>query len=137
VSGDLATALFVLAAYGTLAFPLVLGVVAWRTAPGKRVRRSLAITAGWIGLCVVAGVGRLRSDDAYYSPQHVSHWAHATAGERRAIVVLLLVAAAAAVGALAASRRERTHPAGAVAAITVAWLIDVLMLAYSVSLGLH
>jgi len=135
--GDLATGLFVLAVYGSLAFPVALGVVAWRTAPETRARRSLAITAAWIGLCVVAGVGRLSSDDAYYSPKHVTDWAYATADERRAIVLFLLAAGAAAVVALAVSRREQIRPVVAVALISVSWLIDVLMLAYSVSLGLH
>jgi hypothetical protein len=41
---------------------------------------------------VVAGAGRLSSDDGYYSPTTVTYWAHASADERRAIVLFLLAA---------------------------------------------
>ncbi len=55
------------------------------------------------------------------------------------MVLLLLVAgsAAAVALALAASRRSEVGSFVAVVLIGVAWLIDVAMLAYSVSLGLH
>ena len=132
-----ARGIFASAISGTLALPVALGVVAWRMQPGKRARRMLALAGGWIAVCVLAAVVRLATDDAYYQPQHVTYWSQTSSGERRVIVGLLVAAAVAATSALALSRSTRPSRSAAVAVIAVAWLVDVVMLADAVLLGLH
>jgi len=132
-----ATVLFALAAYGTVAFPFVTAVVLSRTPPGLRRRRALLAAAWWSAFCVVAAVGRLPTDDRYYSPNHVTYWSHMSDGERLTMVVLLVVVASIAIAALLAARRARPVPATALLLTAAAWLADVIMLVYSVGLGLH
>ena len=132
-----ATVLFALAAYGTVAFPFVTAVVLWRTPPGLRRRRALLAAAWWSAFCVVAAVGRLPTDDGYYSPNHVTYWSHTSDGERLTMVVLLVVAASIAIAALLAARRAPPVPATALLLTAAAWLADVIMLVYAVGLGLH
>jgi len=100
---SLARWLFVLAIYGTLLMPVVLPAIAASAPRGARGRRLLAFAGGWIALCTVAGVVRLVTDDSYYSPDHVTFWAHTTDAAHHAIV-LLLAATAAASAALFAFR---------------------------------
>jgi len=76
---DIAIWLFAAAVYGTLAFPFVLGVAAWRAPAGRRRRRALVVTGWWVAFCVVAGVGRLFTNDGYYSPDHITYWEHPAA----------------------------------------------------------
>jgi len=134
---DIAIWLFAAAVYGTLAFPFVLGVAAWRAPAGRRRRRALVVTGWWVAFCVVAGVGRLLTDDGYYSPDHITYWEHSSDGVRRGAVLLLLAAGAAAAIALAAARRKSTGLVTAAAVVGVAWSIDVAMLVWAVGLGVH
>ena len=134
---DIAIWLFAGAVYGTLAFPFVLGVAAWRAPAGRRRRRALVVTGWWVAFCVVAGVGRLFTDDGYYSPDHITYWEHSSDGVRRGAVLLLLAAGAAAAIALAAARRRSTGLVTAAAVVGVTWTIDVAMLVWAVGLGVH
>jgi hypothetical protein len=132
-----ATVLFALAAYGTLAFPVVIAGVLWRTPPGGRGHRALLAAGWWSAFCAAAAAGRLATEDGYYSPNHVTYWSHMSDGERLTMVVLLGVAASLALTALLAARRARRGPATALLLTAAAWLADVIMLVYSVGLGLH
>jgi hypothetical protein len=51
---DIAIWLFAGAVYGTLAFPFVLGVAAWRAPAGRRRRRALVV--GLVTAAAVVGV---------------------------------------------------------------------------------
>jgi len=134
---DIATWLFAAAVYGTLAFPFVLGVAAWRAPAGKRRRRALTIAGWWVAFCVVAGVARLFTHGGYYSPDHITYWEHSSDGVRQVAVLLLLAAGSAAAVALAAGRRTSTGLVTAAAVVGVAWTIDVVMLVWAVGLGVH
>jgi len=134
---DIAIWLFAGAVYGTLAFPFVLGVVAWRAPAGRRRRRALTIAGWWVAFCVVAGVMRLFTNDGYYSPDHITYWEHSSDGVRQVAVLLLIAAGSAAAVALAAARRESTGLAAAAAVVGVTWTIDVAMLVWAVGLGVH
>ena len=133
---DVADWMFLIAALGTLAFPLVMGMTVWVAPPGRRARRLLLGTGAWVAFCAVATVARLVTEDAYYLPQHITHWAHADPDTRRTMVAWIVTAAAAAVAALVLSRL-RPSPSTAAAVGVAAWLVCVPMLAYSISLGLH
>jgi hypothetical protein len=133
---DVADWMFLIAGLGTLAFPLVMAIALWVAPPGRRARRLLLGTGAWAAFCAVATVARLVTEDAYYLPQHITHWAHADPDTRRTMVAWIVTAAAAAVAALVLSRlRPSTATAAAVG--VAAWLVCVPMLAYSISLGLH
>src|SRR6476659_9381364 len=114
---DIAIWLFAGAVYGTLAFPFVLGVVAWRAPAGRR--------------------GRLVTNDGYYSPDHITYWEHSSDGVREVAVLLLIAAGSAAAVALTAARRKSTGLAAAAAVVGVTWTIDVAMLVWAVGLGVH
>jgi hypothetical protein len=133
----IATVLFALGAYGTVAFPFAIAAVLWRTSPGMRGRRALLAAGCWSAFCVVAAAGRLATDDGYYSPNHVTYWSHMSDDERLTMVVLLVVAATMALAALVAARRRRPLPATALLLAGAAWPADVIVLVYSVGLGLH
>ena len=103
-----------------------------------RPLRSCKSGAGWwVAFCVVAGVGRLFTNDGYYSPDHITYWEHSSDGVRRGAVLLLLAAGAAAAIALAAARRRPTGLVTAAAVVGIAWSIDVAMLVWAVGLGVH
>ena len=133
---DIADWMFLIAVWGTLAFPLLMGLAVWVATPGRRARRLLLGTGAWVAFCAVATVARLVTDDAYYLPQHLTHWAHSDPDTRRTMVAWIVTAAGAAVAALVLSRL-RPSPATAAAVGIAAWLVSVPMLAYSISLGLH
>ena len=133
---DVADWMFLIAVFGTLAFPLVMGVAVWAAPPGRRARRLLLATGAWVAVCAVATVARLVTDDAYYLPQHITHWAHADPDTRRTMVAWIVTAAAAAVAAIVLSRLRPSMSAAAAVGIA-AWLVCLPMLAYSISLGLH
>ena len=134
---DIAIWLFAAAAYGTVAFPFVVGVAAWRAPAGRRRRRALVVTGWWVAFCVVAGVLRLFTNDGYYSPDHITYWEHSSDGVRRGAVLLLIAAGSAAAIALAAARRRSTGLVTAAAVVGIAWSIDVAMLVWAVGLGVH
>jgi hypothetical protein len=96
--------LFGFALYGTVLMPVVLPVVVWQAPPGRHGRRLLTFAWAWAAACAVAGGARLASNDGYYSPNHVTYWAHSTTRERWGVVLLLLATLAAA-GAVLAFRR--------------------------------
>lgn len=129
--------LFVAALYGTLGFGIVLGAVAWRTRPGARTPRLLAVAGAWLLLCAVAGTGRLATDDGYYSPNHVTYWAHSSTSERETAALLLLATGAAGLVLLAAARRHGVRAGIAAALIGAGWVLDVAMIVFSIGLGLH
>jgi hypothetical protein len=133
---DVADWMFLVAVLGTLAFPLVIGIAVWVVPPGRRGRRLLVGTGGWVAACALATVARVVTEDAYYPPQHITHWAHSAPDTRRTMVAWIVTATAAGVAALVVSRR-RPSTATAVAVGIAAWLVCVPMLAYSISLGLH
>ena len=133
---DVADWLFLIAVLGTLAFPLVMGIAVWVSPPGRRGRRLLLGTGGWVAACVLATIARLVTEDAYYLPQRITHWAHSDPATRRTMVAWIVTAAVAAMAALAVSRL-RTSTATAAAVGIAAWLVCLPMLAYSISLGLH
>jgi uncharacterized membrane protein len=133
---DVAGWMFVIAVLGTLAFPLAMGIAVWVALPRRQARRLLVGTGAWVAFTAVATIARLVTEDAYYSPRRITHWAHADPDTRRAMAAWIVTAAAAAVAALVLSRlRPSTATAAAVAIAT--WLVCVPMLAYSISLGLH
>jgi hypothetical protein len=133
---DIADWMFLIAVLGTLAFPLVIGAAVWAAPSGRRGRRLLLWTSGWVAACVLVTIARLVTEDAYYLPQHITHWANADPDTRRTMVAWIVTAAAVAVAALVVSRlRPSTATAAAVG--IAAWLVCVPMLAYSISLGLH
>ena len=134
---DIAIWLFAAAVYGTLAFPFVVGVAAWRAPAGRRRRRALVVTGWWVAFCVVAGVGRLFTNDGYYSPDDITYWEHSSDGVRQVAVLLLIAAGSAAAVGLAAARRKSTGLAAAAAVVGVTWTIDVAMLVWAVGLGVH
>jgi hypothetical protein len=133
---DVADWMFLIAVLGTLACPLVMGVAVWVLPPGRRARRLLLATGAWVAVCAVATAARLVTDDAYYGPQHITHWAHSDPDTRRTMVAWIVAAAAAAVAAVGLSRL-RPSMATAAAVGIAAWLVCLPMLAYSISLGLH
>jgi hypothetical protein len=133
---DVADWLFLIALLGTLAFPLVMGTAVWMAPSGRRGRRLLLGTSGWVAACVLATIARLVTEDTYYLPQHITHWAHSDPATRRTMVAWIVTAAAAAVAALVVSRLRPSTATAAVVGIA-AWLVCVPMLAYSISLGLH
>ncbi len=133
----LARWIFGLTVYGTLAIPIVLAVVAWRTERGNRLRRSMHLMAAWLGFSIVAVIILLATSDAYYSPERVTYWAEASTHERRLIVGLLFVTGGAA-GVLVVFGRRRTIDAGAaVGMMLAAWLVCVWMVLAALLLGLH
>jgi hypothetical protein len=115
---------------------LVIGVAVWVAPSGRRGRRLLLWASGWVAACVLTTIARLVTEDAYYLPQHITHWANADPDTRRTMVAWIVTAAAAAVAALVVARL-RPSTATAVAVGIAAWLVCVPMLAYSISLGLH
>jgi hypothetical protein len=133
---DVADWMFLIAVLGTLAFPLAMGIATWLAPPGRRAHRLLLGTGAWVAFCALAAIARLVTEDAYYLPQHITHWAHADPDTRRTMVVWIVTAAAAAVVALVLSRLRPSTPTAAAVGIAT-WLICVPMLAYSISLGLH
>jgi hypothetical protein len=124
------------AADGTIVMPILLAVMAWRSPPGLRMRRLLLVTGTWLAVCVLAGVVRLATNDAYYSPRQVTYWAHSTSGERRIAAGLLLATGLAAAVTFGMARR-RSGTGGGLAVIGGALLTTLVMLGDSVALGLH
>jgi hypothetical protein len=133
---DIADWMFLIAVMGTLAFPLLMGIAVWVATPGGRARRLLLGTGAWVAFSAVATVAWLVTDDAYYLPQHITHWANSDPDTRRAMVAWIVAAAAAAAAALVLGR-VRPSPATAATVGIAAWLVSVPMLAYSISLGAH
>jgi hypothetical protein len=125
------------AVVGTLAYPFVVGLMSWLAPAGLRTRASLFVAGGWLAFCIVAGVARLASDDAYFSPNHVSYWAQAAPADRRAIVALLAATAAVAVLAIALGAMRARRPGIAVILVSAGWLIAAAAMANLLALGLH
>jgi hypothetical protein len=128
---SLARWLFVIAIYGTLLMPVLLPAVAWSAPRGRRGQRLLTFTGGWIGLCTLAGVARLFTDDSYYSPDHVTFWAHTTDTAQHAVVLLLAATTAASAALLAF--RSRWAPRMVTPVLVV--VSGVLLLAAAASLA--
>jgi hypothetical protein len=127
--------IFTAAVVGTLALPLVLALLGFRGPQGQRTRLVLAAAAAWLGLCVIAGVGRFFALDGYYAPSSISVWAESSAGERELAVALVVLVAVAAATAAAAARRAVPAASG-VALVALAWLVDLVMLADLAALSL-
>ena len=133
----LANWVFALAFYGTVAFPVALGVAIWRTSSGQRTLRSLTITGGWLAYCFLAGIVRLATRDGYYTPAHVTYWDHSTTDERRTAVILLILTAVASSATLIARYRNLASPRTASGLIVIGWVTGVALVAYLSALGLH
>ncbi|HEX5558532.1 MAG TPA: hypothetical protein VFX13_13000 [Gaiellales bacterium] len=127
--------IFTAAVLGTLVLPLVLALLGLRAPHGRRTRLVLVAAAAWLGLCVIAGVGRFFADDGYYAPSSVSVWAESSAGERELAVALVVLVAVAAATAAAAARRSVPAASG-VALVALVWLVDLVMLADLATLSL-
>ena len=127
--------IFTAALLGTLVLPLGLALVGFQAPHGRRTRPVLVAAAAWLGLCVIAGVGRFFETDDYYAPSSVSVPVESSAGERELAVALVVLVAVAAAAAAAAARRSVPAASG-VALVALVWLVDLVMLADLAALSL-